>query len=180
MRSLPPALLALALVGCGGPATPELYAVVIDHFRAPASCYDSGEQPKSGTTVAPPALIQVEVWDGPDDTAVLQVQSGTINADMGDAPNVSVGGVFKGTKGNDGWTFSSGRTSVIATGATTVTETAGATFSFPREPTFTGTATLTSARTCDGTGCPTKLPSCTISGISLSGTQLQVEYLKTP
>lgn len=180
MRRLLLVVLSVALAGCGGPITPELYALVIDYFRPPASCYTDGMAPTDGLTTAPPALIQVQVWDGPENTAILEVQSGNASIDMGDAPNVTLGGVFKGTKGSNGWDFSTQRVNVNNAANTTITDNTGATFTFNRSNTFKGTATLTSSRTCMGTLCQGTQPSCTISGINVTGTRLAVDYQKAP
>jgi hypothetical protein len=180
MRRLLPVALSVALAGCGGPITPELYALVVDYFRPPASCYTNGMAPTDGVTTAPPHIIQVEVWDGPDNTAFLEVQSGGGRVDMGDAPDVNLTGVFKGTRGSEGWTFSTQRVTVNTAANTTITDTTGATFTFNRGTTFKGTASLSSSRACMGSLCTGTQPSCTISGITVSGTRLAVDYQKAP
>lgn len=180
MRRLLLVALSVALAGCGGPITPELYALVVDYFRPPGSCYTDGMAPTDGVTQAAPSLIQVQVWDGPDNTAILEVQSGGASVGMGDAPNVSLNGVFKGTKGNDGWAFTAQRVVVNNAVNTTITDTTSGTFTFNRANTFTGTATLSSSRACMGTLCSGTQPSCTISGINVTGTRLAVDYQKAP
>lgn len=180
MRRLLLAAFSVALAGCGGPITPELYALVVDYFRPPASCYTDGMAPTDGVTTAPPQIIQVEVWDGPDDTAILEVQSGGGSVDMGDAPNVNLTGVFKGTKSSDGWAFATQRVTVNNAANTTITDTSGGTFTFNRGNTFKGTASLSSSRACMGTLCTGTQPSCTISGINVTGTRLAVDYQKAP
>ena len=69
-------LSALMLTGCG-PISPELYALVVDFFTLPDSCYSNAMQPSSGTVSDSPSLLQVQVWDGPDSTAVLEVEQGS-------------------------------------------------------------------------------------------------------
>jgi hypothetical protein len=176
------AALAVALSGCGTrPINAELYALAVDYFRAPATCYTDGMQPANGLASAPPHVFRVEVWDGPDGTALLEVVDGALSVDMGDAANVGVTGLFTGTFGADGWVFASQQVDVNrAAGGTTVTDTTSAQLTFRRESTFKGTAALSSSRTCTGTGCPATLPSCTATGIGVTGTRLAVDWQTSP
>lgn len=172
--------LVFSLSACGGPVTPELYALVVDYFRPPASCYTDGMAPTDGVTTAGPALFQVQVWDGPDGKAFLEVEQGGSTVDMGDAPSVSVRGVLTGTSGSDGWAFTTQTVDVNNAANTTITDTTGVTFTFRRSSTFKGTASLSSSRACMGTLCQGTQPSCTISGISVSGARLAVDYERSP
>lgn len=173
-------LAALMLSGCGG-ATPEMYQLVVNYFTLPDSCYQSGMQPTTGVTVAPPDLIQVQVWDGPDNTAYMQVESGGGTIDMGQAPNVSVSGIFTGKKADKGWTFTSDTTQKQTIIGNTVTNVTHAEFTFDRGPvTFKGTGALSSSSTCVGNQCPGTNPSCAVSGIVVQGTRIQTDYERAP
>lgn len=173
-------LAALMLSGCGG-ATPEMYQLVVNYFTLPDSCYQSGMQPTTGVTVAPPELIQVQVWDGPDNTALLEVEEGGRSIDMGAAPNVAVGGLFKGAKADKGWTFVSEVEDRSTVAGNTVTDKTRAEFTFERgAQTFKGTAALTSSRTCTGSACSGTNPACAVSGITFTGTRLAVDYQRAP
>ncbi|MEW5740540.1 MAG: hypothetical protein AB1938_16550 [Myxococcota bacterium] len=172
--------LAAALSGCGiRPVNAELYALVVDFFRPPASCYSDGMQPTTGLMGDQPAVIKVQVWDGPEGKAFLEVVDGALAADMGDAPSVDFDGVFSGTKESTGWVFSAQRSSVANVGGTTVTSSTSATVTFWRDATFKGTAALSSLRTCTA-ACPGMAPSCTVSDIPVSGTRLAVDWEQAP
>ncbi len=174
-------LSAMLLTGCGAGVSPELYALTVDFFTLPDSCYSNGMQPGSGPVSAPAALIQVQVWDGPDNTAVLEVEQGGRTVDMGAAPNVPVNGLFKGTRGTGGWTFVSERVDRATVAGNTVTDTTKAEFVFERgQQTFTGTAALSSSRACTGNQCPGTSPSCAVSGLKIGGTRLAVQYERAP
>jgi hypothetical protein len=174
-------LTAALLTGCGGGVTPELYALAVDYFTLPDSCYSNGMQPSSVVVSAPPGLLQVQVWDGPDNTAVLEVEQGGRSIDMGAAPNVAVGGLFKGTKGDKGWTFVSETVDRATVAGNTVTDTTKAEFTFDRgAQTFKGTAALTASRTCTGSACSGTNPACAVSGITLTGTRIAVDYQRAP
>lgn len=173
-------LTAVLLTGCGGGVTPELYALVVDYFTLPDSCYSNGMQPSSAVVSAPPGLLQVQVWDGPDNTAVLSVEEGGRSVDMGAAPNVAVGGLFKGTRGNNGWTFVSETVDRASVAGNTVTDTTRAEFVFDRGQTFKGTASLSSSRTCTGSACSGTNPACSVTGIKVDGTRLAVDYERAP
>lgn len=179
MRHLILPALVVALSGCGAGATPELYALVVEYFRPNAACYSSGTAPTEGVASTAPGLIHAQVWDGPDATAVLQVESGGGSVDMGSAPNVDISGLFTGTKGDKGWTFASETVESNEVLGALITDTTRAEFTFDRANTFKGTATLSSKRTCTGTGCPT-MPSCTISGVKVTGTRIAVDYERAP
>lgn len=170
----------LALTGCNG-LTPELYSLVVEFFRLPDSCYSNGMQPTTGVTTAPPALIEVQVWDGPDNTAVLEVERGSRTVDMGAAPNVPVNGLFKGTRGNGGWSFVSETVASGTAGGNTVTDTARAEIVFERgQQTFNGLANLSSSRNCTGSACSGTNPACSVTGIKLTGTRIAVDYQRAP
>jgi hypothetical protein len=181
MRHALLAALAVALSGCGThPLNAELYALVVDFFRPAASCYTNGMQPADGLTAAPPHVFRAEVWDGPDGTALLEIVDGSLSVDMGNAPNVNVTGVFTGTFGSEGWVFSSQQVDVNEAGGTTITDTTSAQLTFRRETAFRGTATLSSSRTCTGTVCPGTLPTCSATGIKVTGTRLAVDWQASP
>ena len=175
--------LAVVLSGCGGTVKPELYALVVNFFTVPDSCYEDNKQPASGVTAAPPARLTVEVFDGPDGTAYLDVAEGSQTIDMGDAPSVQVAGIFTGKKADSGWKFTadaSGKQQLVF-GNNVITSSTHAELTFPRGmPTFKGTGALSSAQTCAGSNCPDSLPSCNVSGLTFDGTRLDVEFLATP
>jgi hypothetical protein len=137
-------------------------------------------QPADGPTAAPPHVFRAEVWDGPDGTAVLEIVDGALSVDMGNAPNVDVSGLFTGAFGPDGWVFTSYQVDVSTAGGATVTDTTSASLILRRESTFKGTAALSSSRTCTGTACPGMLPSCSATGIKLTGTRLAVDWQTSP
>lgn len=174
-------VLTAGLSGCGiRPVNAELYALVIGFVRAPASCYGSGMQPATGVTSSTPKILKVQVWDGPDGAAFLELVEGAVNVDMGDAPSVAFDSVLGGTKGSTGWAFTGQRTSVASAGGATFTSTTSATLTFWRDTTFKGAASLSSSRTCTGTTCPAMTPSCTIADVPLSGTRLAVDWEQAP
>lgn len=173
-------MLALMLSGCGG-TTPEVYQLLIDYFTLPDSCYTSMMQPSSVTTTAPPAAMTVQVWDGPDNTAFLQVETASISVDMGAAPNVNVGGIFTGKKVDKGWTFSSDSVQKqTLPGSNVITSTTHAELTFERATTFKGNALLSSSTNCVGSSCSGSNPSCSVSGIVLTGTRVAVNYERAP
>jgi hypothetical protein len=165
---------------CGNGAVPELYQVSLDYFVPPATCYRTGMQPTDMTTMAPQTGFGMRVWDGPDSKAYLQLENApTAAIDMGDAPSVSLDGVYEGTNGVGGWTFATARSSQTVNGLNMdkTTETESAAFTFARGGVITGTLALSSASTCVGaTGCPAMNPSCTISGVAFRGTALASDY----
>lgn len=173
-------ILALMLSGCGG-TSPEVYQLLVDYFTLPDSCYTSMMQPSSVTTTAPPAALAVQVWDGPENSAFLQVESAAISVDMGAAPNVSVGGIFTGKKVDKGWTFSSDNVQKqTLPGGNVVTSTTHAELTFERATTFKGNAVLSSSTNCVGSSCPGTNPSCSVSGIVVTGTRVAVNYERAP
>jgi hypothetical protein len=173
-------MLALTLTGCGG-TTPEVYQLLVDAFTLPDSCYTSMMQPSTVVTTAPPTPLSVQVWDGPDNTAFLQVESAAITVDMGAAPNVTVGGIFTGKKVEKGWTFSSdGVTKQTLPGMNVITTTTHAEITFERAVTFKGTGVLSSSSSCAGSSCPGTNPSCSVSGLVLTGTKVAVNYERAP
>lgn len=173
-------LLALALTGCGG-VSPEVYELVIDAFSLPDSCYSQGMQPATVTTTAPPGLIQVQVWDGPENSAFLQVETGGLSIDMGAAPNVDIGGIFTGKKVDKGWTFSSDlvRKQTLP-GNNVVTTTTHAELTFDRGQLFKGTGLLSSSSNCVGAQCSGTNPSCSVPALVLNGTRVAVQYERAP
>lgn len=173
-------VLALVLSGCGG-TTPEVYQLLVDYFTLPDSCYTSMMQPSTVVTSRPPTAMSVQVWEGPDNTASMQIESGTILIDMGAAPDVEVGGIFTGKKGDKGWVFTSDNARKQTLPANNVvTTTTHAEMTFERGVTFKGTAVLSSSSNCVGTGCPGTNPSCSVSGIVLTGTKVAVQYERAP
>lgn len=176
-------LLLLSLVamsGCGGTVTPELYAIVVDFFTLPDSCYSNMAQPSSVTVTAQPSLIQAQVWDGPEQTAILEIEQGPATIDMGDAPSVALRGLLRGKAMNNEWTFTADNSQKVTGIGNTRTDTTRVEMKFTRGTTFKGTATLTSRRECSGTTCMGTQPTCTVTNVPLTGTRLQVEYLDTP
>ena len=173
-------LLLMALSGCGAGVTPELYAIVVDYFTLPDTCYTSGMQPSTVATARPPELMQVQVWEGPEGVAYLEVEEGGAAVDMGAAPDVPVRGVFTGQKGEKGWTFNSdSATKQTLPGNNVVTATTHASLTFERASTFKGTGALNSASSCVGAQCPGTNPTCAVS-LSVTGTKLQVDYERAP
>ena len=174
-------MLALALSGCGG-TTPEVYQLIVDYFTLPDSCYTSMMQPTTISTVQPPTPLSVQVWDGPENTAYLQIESAAISVDMGAAPNVNIGGIFTGKKVDKGWSFTSDTSTkqTAPANSATVTTTTHAEFIFERAVTFKGTGSMSSSQNCVGTACPGANPSCTVSGVVLSGTKVAVQYERAP
>ncbi len=174
-------LMAVVMSGCGG-TTPELYDLVVNYFTLPDTCYSSGMQPSSIVTTAPPDLLQVQVWDGPDNTAYLEVEKGGASIDMGAAPNVNVNGVFTGKKVEKGWTFASDAVQKqTLPGNNVITATTHAEFTFERGGgPVKGTAVLSSSSNCVGNQCPGTNPSCTVSAIALQGSRIAVDYQRAP
>ena len=187
-------LLALAVASassCAGGQAPELYAVIIDFFRPSTSCYNSGMFPATSTTAASPAAIRVEVYDwadqgGSTQKVFLEIVDGSVSVDMGDAPNVTLGGFFEGSRGSSAdqpITFAANRTlettTTVLGSTTTITDTTSATIAFPRGQNFKGTMELKSSRACAGS-CGNPTPSCTISNINIRGSRLKVEYEQAP
>jgi hypothetical protein len=174
-------LVAAVLSGCGG-TSPELYDLVVDYFTLPDSCYTSGMQPATVVTTQAPRLMQVQVWDGPDGVAYLEVQGTGSTVDLGAAPNVSISGIFTSPKkGEKGWTFvSDGVEKQTLPANNVITTTTHAELTFDRAGTFKGTAALSSSRNCVGNQCPGANPSCGVSGIVVSGTKLAVQYQRAP
>lgn len=170
------------LSGCGGTVKPELYALVVNFFSIPDNCYSDNQQPASGVTSSAPERLTVEVFDGPDGAAYLDVAQGGQSIDMGDAPSVPVNGVFTGARGDNGWDFKSDTTSKQTIfGNNVFTVSTHAQLTFPRgAPTFKGTGALSSSQTCSGTNCPDTQPSCSVSTITFDGTRLEVDFLATP
>lgn len=176
---------ALVLVGCGsGAATPELYGVLVDFFKPATTCYVNMMAPNSVVTTGAPTETQFEVWDGPDARAVLLLDQGGRQIDMGDAPDVQFNGALEGAHGSGGWAFTLDRvtetTAMVGGSMTKVTDTTKATVTFERGSTFKGTLALNSIRACEGTGCPATSPSCSLAGIAIRGTRLAVTYQRPP
>lgn len=177
-------LFAVLLSGCNG-LTPETYSLVINYFAPTASCYDDAMEPSTVGTTVPPGLMQVQVWDGPEQTAYLEVEEGGGSVDMGDAPSVSISGIFTGKHGEKGYTFTRDLVTKTTTGNTATptvnTTTTHAELVFQRGGgTFVGTASVSSSRSCTGMGCPTTLPTCSLSDITVHGTRVAVEYERAP
>ncbi len=179
-------VLALVLSGCGG-TTPEVYQLLVDYFSLPDSCYSSMMQPGQVITTAPPTAMTVQIWDGPENTAFLQVESAPLMIEMGSAPDVTVGGIFTGKKVEKGWTFSSDlvrkNTNTLPISGNTVvtTITTHAELTFERALTFKGTGALNSSSNCVGAmGCPNTNPACSVSGLVISGTKVAVQYERAP
>lgn len=173
-------LAAVLLSGCGG-LTPEIYELVVDYFTLPDSCYSNGMQPSSLTTAAPPGLMQVRVWDGPENSAFLEIEQGGASIDMGAAPNVAVSGVFIGKKVEKGWTFSSDASDKQSLAGNTITDTTHAEITFERSGgTFKGTGALSSSRTCTGSACNGTNPTCAVNGLNFRGTRIAVTFERAP
>jgi hypothetical protein len=170
----------VALSGCGGGVTPELYAMVIDFFTIPDNCYSNMAQPSNVVVTAQPVLVQGQVWDAPEQTAILEIEQGPATIDLGDAPSVGVRGLLRGKVAGNEWTFSGINSTKSTQIGRTVTDTSSIELTFVRGTTFKGTATLNSRRECSGSTCQGTQPSCTISGIPVNGTRLQVAYERAP
>jgi hypothetical protein len=166
---------------CGG-TSPELYHLVVSYFTLPDSCYTNSMAPTTATTAAPPDLLQVQVWDGPDNIPYLQVIAGGTSVDMGAAPNVDMRGIFTGKRADKGgWTFSSDTAAKATVAGNTVNSTTHAELNFERGGgSFKGTAALSSSQTCTGAQCPASSPSCSVGNIALQGSRIAVEYQKAP
>jgi hypothetical protein len=180
-------LVALAVAtasSCGGGQAPELYSVVVDFFRPNTGCYLNGP-PATSVTQSSPMSLRVEVYDWQAQTVFLEITDGAVSVDMGDAPNVTLGGLMEGARPQSGdqIAFAANRTLETAQpglgGTTTITDTTSAAVTFGRQPTWKGTLELKSQRTCTGANCPST-PSCTISNIPVRGTRLQVDYEQAP
>lgn len=170
----------MLLSGCGAGAKPELYALVIDYFTLPDTCYTSGMQPSTVATARPPILIQGQVWDGPEGLAYLEVVQGGAAVDLGAAPDVDFRGIFTGKKGDKGWTFNSdSSTKRTLPGNNVITDSSHASLTFERASTFKGTGSVSSSSTCVGAQCPGVNPSCAVS-LNLGGTRLEVDYERAP
>lgn len=174
-------LSALLLSGCGG-VTPEIYQLVIDLFTLPDSCYSNMMQPASGVTTAPPELMQVNVWDGPEGASFMEIEQGGGTIDMGAAPSVPVSGVFTGKRTDKGITFSSDFVAKTTAANTTFTDTTHAELTFERGGgTFKGTAALSSSRACSGMACGGMTqPSCSVTGINFRGSRIAVNFERAP
>ena len=173
-------LLAVLLNGCGG-TSPELYQLLVNSFTVPDSCYTSMMQPNRVITAAQPSALTVQIWDGPEGTAFLQIESGPLSIDMGAAPNVPVSGIFTGKKDPKGWQFTSDnatKQTVSANAAISITSHAEMTFE--RGVTFKGTGLLSSSSNCVGSACSGVNPSCSVSSIVVTGTRVAVEYQRAP
>lgn len=179
MRRLLLGSLVVAFSGCGG-VSPELYAVAVDFFTLPDSCYSNNAQPSNTRVTDAPSLLQVQVWDGPDQTALLELETGVRSIDMGDAPTVTLTGLMKGKRGTGGWIFSSETVNKSTQVGRTITDTTKFEMTFERGVTFKGTGAVSSNRTCAGSTCMGTQPSCAVSGIVLSGTRLEVKYERGP
>ena len=177
-------LLACLLSGCNG-LSPETYSLVIEYAQPAASCFNNMMDPATIDTTVPPGLMQVQVWDGPEQTSYREVEEGGGIVDMGDAPAVTINGVFTGKKGDKGTTFTrdlvTKNTSGNAANPTVNTVTTHAEIVFERGGgTFVGTATISSSRSCTGMGCAMNQPTCSLSGIKVSGTRIAVDYERAP
>jgi hypothetical protein len=177
----------LVLTGCGAGAVPEIYAVSVDFFRPADTCYVNAMPPSIVTTSGGQAPLQWQIWDGPENKAYLELEQGGGTIDMGDAPNVVIGGTLEGTQASGDWTFTTGRTTTSKSplANATTTDTTHATVTTTRSAgTVKGTLKLEATRTCEGTGCPANFamqnPSCTIEGIALRGTRIAVTYERAP
>jgi hypothetical protein len=157
-----------------------LFRSVVDFFTLPDNCYLNNAQPSNVTTQAAPALLSIQVWDGPDQTAVMELESGLRSIDMGDAPTITLTGLLKGVKDANTWKFSAQNVAKSTQVGRTVTDDTKVDMTIERANTFKGTATLTSARSCSGSTCMGTQPTCTVSGIKLSGTRIDVKYERAP
>lgn len=178
----------LSLAGCAGGASPEIYAVAVDYFRPADSCYADARPPAQVTTASTQASAQLQVWDGPQNTAFLEIAQGAREIDMGTAPNVSFEGVLEGAREGSQHVFSATRSSVTTVPpplASKVTETTKLTLTFPRGGgPISGTMSLESSRTCEGSACLPNFaalnPPCNLSDIAFRGTRLAVEFERAP
>jgi hypothetical protein len=191
MKKLIVVLAAISSSSCAAGVSPELYAVILDFFRPGTSCYSSGTFPSNDVTASSPQSLRVEIYDWSqqsDNKAFLEIVSGGVTVDMGDARPVILGGLFEGTRpasADQPTAFLATRTvertvSVLGMVAATLTDVTSATLNLTRGRTFQGTLELKSSTTCVGSGCPANIPQCTISGINVRGTQLEVEYQQEP
>lgn len=177
MRSLLASLCVFALSACGDGVAPELYAVVVDFFTLPDSCYLNNAQPSNVTASAAPTQLTFQVWDGPEGS-FLDIETARM-IDMGDAPTIAVGGVLKGKKDNANFIYSSETVTRSTQVGRTVTNTGKIELSFPRQNQFKGTGTLQSSAACSGSTCQGMQPSCSVS-LAVTGTRLKVDYQRTP
>ncbi len=181
MRKLVLGSLVLAFSGCGAGVSPEVYAIVVDFFTLPDSCYTNNAQPSNVTVSAAPVLLNVQVWDGPDNTAVLELEGGIRSIDLGDAPTVTLTGLMKGKKGTGAtWNFAAETVQKSTQVGRTLTDTSKLELNMDRANTFKGTANISSSRSCAGSTCVGTQPTCAVSGVALSGTRLQVAYERAP
>jgi len=181
MRKLVLGSLLFAFTGCGAGVSPEIYAIVVDFFTLPDSCFTNNAQPSNVTVSAAPVLLQVQVWDGPDNTAVLELESGIRSIDMGDAPTVTLTGLMKGKRGTGPvWNFAAETVQKSTQVGRTLTDTTKLELNLERGNTFKGTGNISSSRVCSGSTCTGTQPSCAVSGVALSGTRLEVKYERAP
>jgi hypothetical protein len=181
MRTLVLGSLLLALTGCGGGVSPELYSIVVDFFTLPDGCYTNNAQPSNVTVTAAPVLLNVQVWDGPEQTAVLELEGGVRTIDMGDAPSVMLTGLMKGKRGTGAtWNFLAETVQKSTQVGRTLTDSTKFELNLERNITFKGTGNLTSSRACSGSTCAGTQPSCTVSNVGLSGTRIDVKYERAP
>lgn len=179
MRKLLMGSLLVGLTGCAG-AEPELYAVVVKFFTLPDNCYLNNAQPSNVTVADPPSLLNIQVWDGPDQTALLELESGLRTVDMGDAPTITLTGLMEGKRGTGGWNFVSQSSDKSTQVGRTITDDTKFEITFERGATFKGTVNLTSTRSCAGSTCMGTQPSCSVTGIPVSGTKIAVKYERAP
>jgi hypothetical protein len=190
MKKLIVALAAVCTSSCAGGVTPELYAVIVDFFRPGTSCYANNMYPANDVSASSGGSFRVEVYDWSDQgnqKVFLEIVSGGVTVDMGDARPVVLGGLFEGTRATGGdqpTTFVSSRTTernVNVLGQTAAfVDNASATIAINRGRNVKGTLELKSTTTCTGTACPGTIPQCTIGGVQLRGTQLEVDYEQAP
>jgi hypothetical protein len=181
------ACLACVLMACGGGASPEVYAVSVDFFKVPDSCFANATPPPTVISAGSPTSAQLQVWDGPDGKAYMEIEQGGRNIDLGSAPDVALTGTLEGTTGPGGWVFTTLRTSVAKppNGTTTTTENSKGTVTIERSSgPMKGTLKLESTRVCEGTGCAATFaaanPPCTVDGIVIRGTRVAVSYQRPP
>lgn len=179
MRKAILASLVMGLTGCGG-VSPELYRIVVDFFALPDNCYLNNAQPSATTTTTALTALQVQIWDGADQSAILSIEGGSRSIDMGDAPNITLGGVMKGKKGTGGWTYSAETISKATTVGQTLTSTGKVEVTFDRTPNSKGTITLSSSRGCAGSTCSGTQPSCAVSNIAIASTRIATDYERAP
>ncbi|MBL8924207.1 MAG: hypothetical protein JNJ54_35465 [Myxococcaceae bacterium] len=172
-------LVALSTTGCNG-VEPELYALVLPFFTLPDNCYLNNAQPSNVTVQDSPSLLNVQVWDGPEQTAILEIESGLRTIDMGDAPNITLTGLLTGKRGTGGWTFTHQGSDKSTQVGRTITDDTKVEFTFERGQSFKGTAALSSTRSCAGSTCMGTQPSCNVSGINITGTRFAVKYERGP